>query len=128
LLVHEMLDQAVGRLLPWHVLGAHHVGELLVHLAERRRGGDVVGAQRGDLVARMGEVALVQNLAHLNLRNSLLPAPLSPSSCPALGRASTPCVPCGKDVDGRDKPGHDGSYRSFGGRKSSWPGLASLGG
>jgi hypothetical protein len=31
------------------------------------------------------------------------------SSCPALCRASTSYFPwCGKDVDGRDKPGNDG--------------------
>jgi hypothetical protein len=31
------------------------------------------------------------------------------SSCPGLSRASTPfLLIVGKDVDGRDKPGHDG--------------------
>jgi hypothetical protein len=31
------------------------------------------------------------------------------SSCPALCRASTSCLPRPKDVDGRVKPGHDGT-------------------
>src|SRR5262245_42179263 len=31
----------------------------------------------------------------------------TPSSCPGLTRASTPSRAEGKDVDGRDKPGHD---------------------
>jgi penicillin-binding protein 1C len=30
------------------------------------------------------------------------------SSCPGLSRASTPLAVTGEDVDGRDKPGHDG--------------------
>src|SRR5262249_53180331 len=35
----------------------------------------------------------------------------APTSCPALCRASTSCFPMPrKDVDGRDKPGHD-EYR-----------------
>ncbi|MGF6311618.1 hypothetical protein ABIB82_005719 [Bradyrhizobium sp. i1.8.4] len=33
------------------------------------------------------------------------------SSCPALCRASTALFPRKKDVDGRDKPGHDGAER-----------------
>ena len=36
-------------------------------------------------------------------------APQSPSSCPGLTRASTPAVATKGDVDGRDKPGHDGA-------------------
>jgi len=34
--------------------------------------------------------------------------PRTPSSCPALCRASTPFPAENEDVDGRDKPGHDG--------------------
>src|SRR5712672_1722841 len=63
--MHEMLDQAVGRLLPRHVLGAHHVGQRLVHLAEGGRSRDVVGADTRGLVAHMREIALVQNVAHV---------------------------------------------------------------
>jgi penicillin-binding protein 1C len=36
-------------------------------------------------------------------------APQSPSSCPGLTRASTTFAVADKDVDGRDKPGHDGA-------------------
>ena len=35
------------------------------------------------------------------------PPPNSPSSCPALSRASTTSGAAGEDVDGRVKPGHD---------------------
>src|SRR6185503_8200203 len=38
-------------------------------------------------------------------------APQSPSSCPGLTRASTTFAAAEKDVDGRDKPGHDGGGR-----------------
>jgi penicillin-binding protein 1C len=34
----------------------------------------------------------------------------SPSSCPGLTRASTTSCGADKDVDGRDKPGHDGGW------------------
>ena len=38
----------------------------------------------------------------------------SPSSCPDLIRASTTSVAADKDVDGRDKPGHDGVLKRRG--------------
>jgi hypothetical protein len=44
------------------------------------------------------------NLAERRLRFSSIP---SSSSCPALCRAST-SLAAREDVDGRDKPGHDG--------------------
>src|SRR5581483_4418806 len=46
----------------------------------------------------------------------LLNLTASPSSCPALCRASTPSLQklSKKDVDGRDKPGHDGGERPRG--------------
>jgi penicillin-binding protein 1C len=40
--------------------------------------------------------------------------PQTPSSCPDLIRASTPLLATNEDVDGRDKPGHDGSGRRRG--------------
>ena len=36
-------------------------------------------------------------------------AVLAPPSCPGLSRASTSCLVTLKNVDGRDKPGHDGN-------------------
>ena len=36
--------------------------------------------------------------------------PQSPSSCPGLSRASTDLGAASKNVDGRDKPGHDGAW------------------
>src|SRR5262249_61404184 len=100
-----MLDQAVGGFLPRHVLGAHHVRQRFVHLAERRRSRDVVGAQGGDLVAHMGEIALVQNLAHVSLRNSSCLAPLFP--CTAVTDPSA-----GENPRGRGSPRWVGRTRS----------------
>ena len=51
LVMDEMLDQAVGGMLPRHVLGEHDVELALVVLAELLRGLDVVGAEGGGLVA-----------------------------------------------------------------------------
>jgi penicillin-binding protein 1C len=51
-------------------------------------------------------------------------SPHTPSSCPGLTRASTTSRDVGKDVDGRDKPGHD----AFGGslRKIAIRGVVAL--
>jgi len=67
-----------------------HAVEVVVHLLEVivRHGRDV---RARDIVAAEGIAPF---------RDAL-------SSCPALCRASTSCD-CDKDVDGRDRPGHDG--------------------
>jgi hypothetical protein len=41
------------------------------------------------------------------------------SSCPGLSRASTSLFSVRQDVDGRDKPGHDGSGYTCGAAKFS---------
>src|SRR5258708_10656241 len=133
--MHEMLDQAVGRFLPRHVLGARHVGQRLVYLAEGGRSRDVVGADARGLVAHMREIALVQNVGHVSSPEFRFVIPRE------SGESSPSARPVGRELDCplsramtaegslRCIKGHiPGDYKSFGGRKSSWPGVASLGG
>src|SRR5215831_13932770 len=65
--MNEMLDQPVRRALPRHVFGADNIGQRLVHLAELLRGGNVVDAQSRCLLAHMGEIAFVEDFAHVGL-------------------------------------------------------------
>jgi hypothetical protein len=51
LMVHEVLEQPVGAVLPRHVLGEHDIELGLVGLAEFLRRFHVVGAKAGGLVA-----------------------------------------------------------------------------
>src|SRR5437588_1651722 len=58
---------------------------------------------RGSLLERVGGLAegVIPGATNLD------------SSCPRLSRVSTSCFSCKiKDVDGRDKPGHDGGDAS----------------
>src|SRR5258708_7807254 len=65
LVVHQMLDEPVRRALPGHLVGADDVGQRLVHLTELLRRGDILDAQARGLAAHMGEIAFVENPAHL---------------------------------------------------------------
>jgi hypothetical protein len=58
LLVHEVLDQSVGAVLPRHVLGVDDVGLALVGLAEFGRSFQLVGAEGGGLVAGQRRLAI----------------------------------------------------------------------
>src|SRR5438270_1651939 len=69
----EVLDQAVGRTFPRHVLGLHHVRAARIVLAEFLRLYDLLGAPGAALVPRKGSL-LVLNRAHPNLPDSKVPS------------------------------------------------------
>src|SRR5258708_1696060 len=106
----EMLDQPVGGTLERHLLRGHHIGQRLVELAEFLRRQDVFRTQARGLVADMGKVAFVED-GHCKSPDYgfLPPPPLAPLAGEGWGGAFE-------------------AHRSLGGRKPSWPGVASLGG
>jgi acyl-CoA synthetase (AMP-forming)/AMP-acid ligase II len=86
-----------------------HTTAEIIELLRRTRSAAFVGqagygadADKRDIFAELGGIETLRHVYRLEAPGSSLP------SCPALCRASTPSG-AGKDVDGRDKPGHDGS-------------------
>jgi len=83
----------------------HTTAEILELLRRTRaaafigQGGYGADADRRDIFAELGGIETLKHVYRLE-------PPGASTSCPALGRASTSSAP-NKDVDGRDKPGHD---------------------
>src|SRR5207244_3490322 len=90
-MMHEMLDQPVGRALPRHVLGLDDVGQRLVALAKILRGRDVVDVEAATGGARKCGSLVLERYGHLVF--ALLRCRTAACSCPGPAAACPEATP-----------------------------------